>query len=208
MATPDPASTFVHYHGVRFYESPRALAGIVSEFLKEGFAGGSAGIVAAEPSVRAAIVAELTRQGIDVGDLEQSKRLLLLDARETMARFMVNGKPNARKFADAMCDAIRHLARSDGASTVRIFGQMVDVLWRDGERDAAIALERQWNQFAHAEVFSLLCGYTMGNFYKDTHFDDICREHSHLVSADGHSTAISPSPEGPLHSAGPRRRLV
>lgn len=207
MATPDSWPAFTHYHGVRFYESPDALARIVSEFLKEGFAAGSAGIIAAAPNVRAAIIRELTRQGVDVVDVQQSKMLLLLDARETMSRFMVDGMPSPHKFADAMCAVIRQVARGK-ASTIRIFGQMVDVLWQDGEQDAAIALERLWNQLAHTEAFSLLCGYTMGSFYKDAHFEDICREHSHLLSTDGHSKAIPSSPGGSVDPMGASRRGV
>jgi hypothetical protein len=83
---------------------------------------------------------------------------------------------------------------------------MVDVLWQDGQKDAAVALERLWNQLAHIEAFSLLCGYTMGNFYKDAQFDVICREHSHLVSDEGHSTPIPPSQGGSIESAGASRR--
>jgi MEDS: MEthanogen/methylotroph, DcmR Sensory domain len=196
MATPHSSPAFAHYHGVRFYESPNALARIVSDFLKEGFAAGSAGLIAAAPNVRAAIVRELTLQGVDVAAMEASKMLLMLDARETMARFMVDGKPNQHKFRDAMCAAIRQVKRANEASTVRIFGQMVDVLWQDGEKDAAISLERLWNQLAHTEAFSLLCGYTMGNFYKDAHFEDICREHSHLLSSEGQPKAIVSSEGG------------
>ena len=72
---------------------------------------------------------------------------------------------------------------------LRIFGQMVDVLWREGQQDAAIHLERLWNQLAHKQSFSLLCGYAMGDFYKDSNFEDICGQHSH-VSGDGHAHAL------------------
>ena len=31
----------------------------------------------------------------------------------------------------------------------------------------------------------------MGNFYKDSNFDDICGQHSHVVSADGLAEIIT-----------------
>jgi hypothetical protein len=74
-------------------------------------------------------------------------------------------------------------ARSD--CTVRIFGQMVDVLWQRGEHHAAIRLEVLWNELAHTQAFSLLCGYAMGHFYKDANFDDVCAHHTQVVEADG-----------------------
>jgi hypothetical protein len=70
-------------------------------------------------------------------------------------------------------------------------GQMVDILWREGERDAAIRLEVLWNQLAQTKAFSLLCGYAMGNFYKDASFGDVCGHHSHVVLADGKARNVA-----------------
>jgi hypothetical protein len=65
----------------------------------------------------------------------------------------------------------------------------VDLLWQEGRRELAISLEMLWNQLANTQRFSLLCGYAMGAFYKDAHFDDVCGQHTHVVSADGTAAA-------------------
>jgi hypothetical protein len=70
---------------------------------------------------------------------------------------------------------------------------MVDVLWQDGLTAAAIALEMLWNQLAMTHDFSLLCGYAMGNFYKDAGMRDICAQHSHVVPA---VSALVPAASG------------
>ncbi len=62
--------------------------------------------------------------------------------------------------------------------------------WQAGEHAAAIRLEMLWNQLAHTENDSLLCGYTMGHFYKDAHFDDVCGQHTHVVLADGEAAPM------------------
>ena len=41
---------------------------------------------------------------------------------------------------------------------------MVDLLWKQGKTEAAIRLEVLWNNLADSHVFSLLCGYAIGNF--------------------------------------------
>jgi hypothetical protein len=179
------------YHAVRFYESEKSLARIVAEFLHEGFDGGSPGIVVATADLRAAILQELTDRSLDVVELQRSHDLLLLDAEETLSAFMTGGQPDARKFKDRMCHLIQGMCGDRADCTVRIFGQMVDVLWKGGERDAAIRLEVLWNQLAQTEAFSLLCGYAIGNFYKDANFADICGQHSHIVSADGKSNRVA-----------------
>jgi DcmR-like sensory protein len=179
-------STEAHgFHGVRFYESERSLSKIVAEFLIEGFADSHPGIVVATPAVRAAIVLELAGRSLDVVELQRSGQFLLLDSNEQLAAFMTDGQPDPARFNAMMCQAIEHVCRARTACKVRIFGQMVDVLWRDGQQDAAIHLERLWNQLANKQALSLLCGYAMGNFYKDSNFEDICGQHSHVVSADG-----------------------
>ncbi|MGH8605920.1 MAG: hypothetical protein ACREX9_00365 [Gammaproteobacteria bacterium] len=72
-----------------------------------------------------------------------------------------------------MSEVIRKACRGRANCTVRIYGQMVDILWKDGQQEAAIRLEMLWNQLANAKAFSLMCGYAMGNFYKDANFDEI-----------------------------------
>ena len=179
------------YHAVRFYESDRSLARIVAGFLEEGFDGGSPGMVVATPTLRAEIIRELTDRSLGVDELQRSHHLLLLDAKESLSTFMMDGWPDAGKFKDQMYQEIQRVRRDRVDCTVRIFGQMVDVLWQDGERDAAIRLEMLWNQLAQTEVFSLLCGYAMGHFYKDAHFADICGQHSHIVSDDGTADRVA-----------------
>ena len=48
-----------------------------------------------------------------------------------------------------------------------------------------------WNRLANTHDFSLLCGYAMGNFYKDATIQDVCRHHTHTVSDDGRVAFVS-----------------
>jgi hypothetical protein len=179
------------YHAVRFYESDRALSRIVAEFLRDGFEAGNPGIVVATPAQRGAVVRELSAGSVDVAQLVRSDDLILLDAKDTLSTFMVNGKPEAVKFKETMCDVITRACRGRANCTVRIYGQMVDLLWQADKQNAAIRLEMLWNQLANTQAFSLLCGYAMGHFYKDANFADICSHHTHVVSADGHAAAVA-----------------
>jgi hypothetical protein len=184
-------ATTPEYHAVRFYESERALSQIVAKFLSDGFASGSPGVVVATPGLRGALIRELTASSLDVVQLQRSNDLILLDADETLTTFMVDGQPDAAKFNDSICEVITRACRGREDCTVRIFGQMVDVLWSNGKQDAAIRLEMLWNALARTEAFSLLCGYAMGHFYKDASIKDVCRQHTHVVSADGEAAAVA-----------------
>jgi len=162
------------YHAVRFYDNEKSLAQIVAEFLAEGLTDGKPGIVIAAPSQRAAIVRELVVRSFDVVSLQGSGDLVLLDADETLATFMPDdGKLHAKAFEN------------------RIYGQMVDILWKSGKHELAIRLEVLWNQLANTHAFSLLCGYAIGSFYKDANFEEICSQHTHVVSGDGSAKAVA-----------------
>jgi hypothetical protein len=168
------------YHAVRFYENETSLALIVSEFLGEGLTASHPGIVVATDGQRAGILRELEAKGFDVAQLQRAGDLVLLDAEATLNLFMADGKPDAARFKDVMCEVLRRACHGRSACAVRIYGEMVDVLWKQGRHDAALKLEMLWNQLAGSEAFSLLCGYTMGSFYKDIHYGEICRQHTHV----------------------------
>jgi hypothetical protein len=184
--SPDPP-----YHAVRFYENDKSLAQIVGDFLHEGLVEDQPAIVVAAAPHRAAILRELIGKGLDVVQLQHSGDLVLLDAQDTLDTFMTDGNPDAARFNEAMCEIIRKACRGRPNCTLRVYGAMVDVLWRKGKREAAIRLEMLWNKLAASEAFSLLCGYAMGNFYKDAHFDEICRQHTHVIGANGKSRNVA-----------------
>jgi hypothetical protein len=52
-------------------------------------------------------------------------------------------------------------------------------------------LEMLWNRLANTHDFSLLCGYAMGNFYREATIDDVCRHHTHVVSDTGEIALVS-----------------
>lgn len=185
MIEPVRPSPSHRFHAVRFYESDRSLAKIVAEFVGEGLAQHHPAIIVATAAQRAAIVRALVVNGFDIVQLQGSGELVLLDAQDTLDTFMIDGVPNPEKFRAVMCEVIENACRGRTNCTVRVYGQMVDVLWKDGQRDAAIRLEVLWNLLSAPEAFALMCGYAMGNFYKDVGYDEVCDQHTHILSDDG-----------------------
>lgn len=190
-STTNGAATRDGHAEVRFYESDRSLARMIADFLHEGFDDGSPGIVVSTPDQCAAIVRELTDRSVDVVALQRSHDLLLLDAGETLSTFMMDGRPDPRKFRDQMGHVLERACRGRTNCTVRIFGLIVDVLWQQGEREAAIRLEVLWNELADNETFSLLSGYAIGHFYKGASAEVPRDRHPHVMSSDGRANRIA-----------------
>jgi hypothetical protein len=170
-----------HFHAVRFYKDTDSLAGLVADFLAEGFVAALPAIVIATATHRAAIVKHLEARSIDVARLQSEGDLFLLDADDILAEFMVDGMPDPGRFRRAMVRFIEQACRGRRDCVIRAYGEMVDVLWKAGQTVAATRLETLWNDLAQSHAFSLLCGYAMGNFYKDSAQKEICDLHTHVL---------------------------
>lgn len=180
-----------HFHAVRFYDTPESLCRMVAEFLGTGFIAGQPALIIGRPEHNEGIVRELRTRHFDVESLKSAGDLLLLDARETLDLFMVDGLPDKDLFEASMEEAIDRVCRGRTDCTIRAYGEMVDLLWKDDSTLAAIQLEMLWNKLAGTRDFSLLCGYGMGNFYKDANVEEICGTHSHVMSADGQAAPVN-----------------
>jgi hypothetical protein len=176
-------------HAVRFYEDARSLARIVAGFIGDGLAAADPVIIIATPEHRRAILdaAALT---MDVETPMERGDLVLVDARDALATFMVDGMPARQPFEQTIVPVIDRAAGRRRGSVVRVYGEMADLLWKDGREAAAVQLEMLGNQLASTRNVTIFCGYWMGHAYGDGTFQHICREHTHVVSAGGVATKI------------------
>jgi hypothetical protein len=178
------APIYDHHHAVQFYGDDDSLFTTVAGFLCQGFVDGHPAIVIATEDHRSSILQHLRGRLIDVDQAQQMGSLIMLDAQQTLDLFMDRGMPDEGRFEASVGKLIADvLVGREDRILIRAYGEMVDVLWKQGRSDAAIRLEMLWNKLAQRHGFALLCGYSMGNFYKQTEgFEAICREHTHVVA--------------------------
>jgi hypothetical protein len=187
-----PAATpNAHFHTVRFYEDDRSLYRMVVGFIVEGLVAGQPAVVIATPVHREGIAGALQALSFDPTRLRANRKLLMLDAEETLSMFMRNGVPDWEMFRRSIGDLVEGAAGGRPETTVRAYGEMVDCLWKSGAADAAIRLEVLWNQLARTCAFSLLCVYSIGNFYKHGAYEQICAQHTHIMSEAGQPTRVA-----------------
>jgi len=170
---------------VQFYGDETELYKTIGTFLSEGLVSGQPAIVIATPAHSVAIQDALSSHLIDVVRARHLGDLVMLDAEETLGTFMHNAVPDKILFQRHVGDLIEQTLRGRARTPVRAYGEMVDVLWRRGESDAAIRLEVLWNDLAATHSFSLLCGYAIGNFYEETSkLEDVCHQHTQVLGAN------------------------
>lgn len=172
-------------HLVQLYEVDEgALVSNVSRFLVEGFRAGSNLVAIATSEHQQAIRSALSEAGVDALDAEQRERLVILDAHETLARFMVDGYPDWNRFDGTVGEVVRRaIAGADGRG-LRAYGEMVGVLWKARQFPSAIRLEQLWNKLRRSKPFSLFCAYPIDVF--DAEFevgvlDALLCAHTHLL---------------------------
>jgi len=172
-------------HFVRLYDDDRALTDFVVQFVESGLGAGGAAIVVATPDHMSVVISELERAGTDLERAIAARRLTLLDARSTLDALMLDGMPDPKRFRAVVMDVL--MPAMDGSTNVRAFGEMVDLLWQEGNPRAALELERLWNELAVEHEFALLCGYRERPSERSSGepFKDVCRLHSHVVKSNG-----------------------
>lgn len=179
-----------HDHFVQFYEKDDFLIDEVYGFVGAGLQVGQAGIVIATPPHRHGLEQRLKAWAPSF----HPDQYVALDAAETLSQFVIDGRIDEPRFAEVIEKVIRR-ATQDGSRQVRIFGEMVSLLWAEGKRDAAIRLEELWNDLGRRRSFSLLCAYPMTHFDGEEHtsaFAHICNAHSRVRPAESFIETAAP----------------
>ena len=117
---------------------------------------------------------------VDSRERIEHGELLLFDADEVLNRLMVGNRPDAECFEDTINPIVDKPA-GGRKRPVRIYGEMVDVLWSSGRQDAALSLENLWHQLIAGRKCSLLCGYAVGRVSARTRVQHDCDRHSHVM---------------------------
>jgi hypothetical protein len=178
-------------HDVQFYVGEDNLATSVARFLGQGVRAGQPMVIIATAPHRAAFKEAMRALGIEPDDLVEGRDVVWLDARDTLSAFMEGPHPNAELFQATVGSVFEHLMRDRRYVIVRAYGEMVDILWRDGKPEAAIELEQLWNDLAAKYSFSLLCTYAVDSVIKGDcqGIDLICGKHSRVLPSEPGSAA-------------------
>jgi hypothetical protein len=174
-------------HRVEFYEGAHFICDAVADFFADGFKTGQPMVLVSTPEHRNGIFESLSSLGLDGNNALAAGQLMWLDARETLATFMIDGMPDERLFRTSVGGALEHSRAGREHLTIRAFGEMVDLLLVDGNPEAALRLEELWNDLGKLYGFSLLCAYSIGNLIREEHwryFHKICDEHMHVRQSD------------------------
>jgi len=172
-------------HVVQFYEDEGVVVDAVARFAGVGLGADDGVVLIATPAHLDAVEAVLRERGVDVAVARARGRYVTVDAAEAVAAILVDGTVDERRFRDFIDDGIARVAAP--GRQVRIFGEMVADLVRDGNVDAALRLERLGAALAAEESVTVFCAYPHAAFASDAGRKDylrVCDLHTDVRPAE------------------------
>ena len=105
---------------------------------------------------------------------------MCIDAAPLLARFLDGAGIDAARFHSILSDILGAVRRGGRFSKVRLYGEMVNLLWRHNH-PATRQLEELWNDAVEVHSVSLLCGYRVDGGLEREIPHDLQALHSHLI---------------------------
>jgi CheY-like chemotaxis protein len=178
-------------HAVQFYESEHFLHRGIGSFFGEAMRRGEPAALIARRDTFTAVVDQLAATtGAPSADV--IGRLTFLDVDIALDRFMNGATLDAQRVSEGFADLRAQLGPAPPGGTTWMYGEMVDVLCKEGNHRAALQLEQLWNVHVAGPSVAVLCGYAIDDFDQDedsTALRSVCRQHTHVIPAEAFSEA-------------------
>lgn len=180
-------------HLVQIYKDDDVFMDALDGFVYGGLTRGDGVVIIATPEHRAALAHRMDCRGVDIAAAQARDQYIALDAEETLARFMrpmpndTRLWPDPRKFQSVVSELLVRASQGEagrmGRRRVRAFGEMVALLWQEGNTSATLRLEQLWHEMCHNNAFCLFCAYPRAYFTQsaDQSIHEICQAHSRIV---------------------------
>src|SRR5262249_61982220 len=171
-------------HIVQLYQDQDFLGRAVCRFGCAALANGESFILVSTLTHWNAWRPRFEAQGVDVEAARQRGQMTVLDAEELLSRFMRDGMPDPPIFLGLVADVVRDARAGGRYRTVRLWGEMVNVLWERGNVAASMKLEELYDQYVAKKLgVTTVCAFLMDNFNPEIHtrmLPMLGMTHSHL----------------------------
>lgn len=171
-------------HIVYPYRAEAHFVEAISMYARLGLRQGEAVIFVLTAAHFEPIKANLLRDGFHLEALQASGQLVFENAERLLATFLTHGKIDESQFKSKIGDVLAKATFHAGViltRPVRIFGEMVNVIWKS-DPEATVRLEELWNEVLATYRCPLLCAYSLGGVESGLLPAELLACHTHTIS--------------------------
>jgi hypothetical protein len=177
-------------HIAQLYQDQQFLNRAVCRFAAGAIANGEGVILVPTAAHWEAFRPRLEAEGVDVEAAQTRGQLTVVDADELLPRFMRDAMPDAPVFLGLAAEVIVNARAQARYPRVRWWGEMVNVLWEQGNVAASMSLEDQFDRLAKHHEIAIFCSFVMDNFNSEVHtrlLPRLGQNHSHLIPVEDYA---------------------
>lgn len=151
----DPKGHVLQLYG----DDDQLLIRHVASYVVSGLRLGAGVLMVATAEHTRGVLRRLRDHGVDAPAALGKGRLRIRDAGATLDSFLVDGRPDQDRFDAVIEPEVAEARNCSVSGRVRVFGEMVGLLWMKGEHAGAMVLEEYWNRLLTREKVNLFCAY-------------------------------------------------
>ncbi len=180
-------------HAVQFYANSQPFLDEVSRFLGLALRRRDPAVVLADGPNRTGIAERLEASGVDVARAVKEGRYLAIDTADAVSQIIRDGRVDPDRVAEMVDNLERLRVTISPSSRLTIVGEVSVLLCQHGNFEAAIQLERLWDDLTRPLPFVTVCGYPIDCLRDDGHpelFFKVCAHHGAVTHASVAGFAI------------------
>ncbi|SFF26714.1 MEDS domain-containing protein [Nitrosomonas sp. Nm166] len=169
-------------HLVQVCQNESFRAEAIAHYIKEGVLEGEGIIIFAGMALRKNVISKMEWLGLDVATLKNEGQIKFFDAEFLLLSIVVDGIIKRQAFQEVVGTPICDIQLKYGKA--RVFGEMVNILWKQGQYDTAMQLGSLWNELNRKQEFSLFCVYSVDNLDPNAYeeaLERLCKCHPYLT---------------------------
>ncbi len=169
-------------HIVEIYDESDAFLDSLEGFVVGGLERSDTVILILTRGHLYALEERIKKHGFDLPALQTEQRYIPLFASDVLEQLMFRGWPEEKLFMQTIAPLIERAKKNTGR--VRVFGEMVAILWAEGQYGATVRMEHLWHDLCQSEGLIVFCAYPNSGFNENagTTMKTICDSHTKVYS--------------------------
>jgi DNA-binding NarL/FixJ family response regulator len=170
-------------HVVQFHSNDSHFLDEVSQLVGATLRSGEQVVLVVSEATRIGVAQRLQARQMNLAVLAEREQYVAHDSALALSHVMHDGRPDKERLAEIIhgLDRLRLAVPNGPRGRLTIFGDMTVSLCRNGNFEAALELERIWNELTRALPFFTVCSYPIECFeHSDARnvLRHVCAEHS------------------------------